>query len=329
MARRASPSRAPAVVAALVIVLMFVPIRARTDDGSGSPESGDRRLTRSRFGEFVFPVSGDPATTWWEARHWDDSNAVDIRVNPRFGTRAAEREEFAGREAVAVSSGTVERRDNPRGGIAVVLYGDDGRTYYYAHLARSGIGAPRHVVRGEVLGEIGNTGVWTRYLEPHLHFSIAEGFQPGLDWEADVDAVRWITSNFALAPDPVDVDAYRGAYPAGAPLFGDYVIIRPFADARSENRNLAGVTIESLSSGRVPIRAPLAGEIRIHADTALGTRLQVTNRITNQSVIISGDIAPVVTYGTIVYADMVIGSGVGRIHYMYFDKGVARDPLSR
>jgi hypothetical protein len=36
---------------------------------------------------------------------------------------------------VAVVSGTIERHNGGAGGIALDLKGDDGNTYYYAHLS--------------------------------------------------------------------------------------------------------------------------------------------------------------------------------------------------
>ena len=67
---------------------------------------------------------------------------------------------------VAVVSGIV--RDPPlrRRRAAIYLHGDDGHTYYYAHLSQI-VGPDRRVAQGEVIGRTGSTGNATT---PHTHF---------------------------------------------------------------------------------------------------------------------------------------------------------------
>jgi hypothetical protein len=280
-----------------------------------------RQIEFSRFGDLAFPVSGDPAVMWWEPRHWDGSAAVDIRLNPIFGPDSPERRDFRTAGVVAVTGGRAVRVDNPRGGVALIIFGDDGRTYYYAHLAWANVNEARTVTTGEILGQIGATGTWTTYLEPHLHFSVVSTIVSGLDWVADIDAASWIHRNFAHAAADILTDSYPGDRATGGPFFGDYLVTKSFADARMEESARAGATLESVSAGIVPIRAPLTGEVRVHIATALGTRIQITNRVTSQSVIISGDISPAVSHGEIVYKDMIVGSAEGPLHYMLFEGG--------
>jgi murein DD-endopeptidase MepM/ murein hydrolase activator NlpD len=72
----------------------------------------------------------------------------------------------------AVISGFVDHRSNALGGITMVLSGDNGNRYYYAHLVGYE-GLPGRVEQGQVIGYIGDTGNATG--TPHLHFEIRPG----------------------------------------------------------------------------------------------------------------------------------------------------------
>jgi murein DD-endopeptidase MepM/ murein hydrolase activator NlpD len=81
-----------------------------------------------------------------------------------------------GTPVVAVANGTVIKlHQGARGGIAVYLMDDDGRTrYYYAHLDgyAEGLHEGQRVERGEVIGFVGDTGN-AQPGDYHLHFSVA------------------------------------------------------------------------------------------------------------------------------------------------------------
>lgn len=81
-----------------------------------------------------------------------------------------------GTPVVAVDDATVLKlHQGARGGIAVYLLDDDGRTrYYYAHLDgyAQGLHEGQRVQRGEVIGYVGDTGN-AQPGDHHLHFSIA------------------------------------------------------------------------------------------------------------------------------------------------------------
>ena len=286
------------------------------------PETADAE------GTYTFPVDFDPLILSWDPHHWDGSLAVDIGINPDFSVAAPERMAFYAANVVAVTDGTAFRLDNPRGGTAVVLHGEDGRTYYYAHLSEAAIepSAFRSVRRGEVLGTIGRTGTWTQYLEPHLHLSIASGHRHGTDWEADIDPVWWLERTFGRPPRTSQRLAYPASDPRGAPLFGDYLTVQSFEDARSASLLLAGVTLQSLQPGPAPVRAPLTGAVRVHRDTVLGVRLQITNARSGWSIILSGDIQPRARTGDIAYRETIVGVITGRLHYMAFQYGAPVSP---
>jgi murein DD-endopeptidase MepM/ murein hydrolase activator NlpD len=72
----------------------------------------------------------------------------------------------------AFTSGVILRRSNSRlGGLGLYLRGDDGATYFYAHLNgyTAAGSAGRRVVAGEHIGFNGYTGNASRSA-PHVHF---------------------------------------------------------------------------------------------------------------------------------------------------------------
>lgn len=88
---------------------------------------------------------------------------------PRPGGRGHEGTDLMsphGTENVAVVSGTFKRHHSGAGGLSIYLYGDDGHTYYYAHLSQV-VGPDRRVAQGELIGLTGATG---NAGTPHTHF---------------------------------------------------------------------------------------------------------------------------------------------------------------
>jgi peptidoglycan LD-endopeptidase LytH len=88
---------------------------------------------------------------------------------PRGGGRRHEGTDLMspqGTANVAVVSGTFRTHHSGLGGLSIYLHGDDGHTYYYAHLSQV-VGPDRRVAQGEVIGRSGSTGDATT---PHTHF---------------------------------------------------------------------------------------------------------------------------------------------------------------
>jgi peptidoglycan LD-endopeptidase LytH len=88
---------------------------------------------------------------------------------PRGGGRRHEGTDLmnpAGTPNVAVVSGTFRTHHSGLGGLSIYLHGDDGHTYYYAHLSQV-VGPDRRVAQGELIGKTGSTGDATT---PHTHF---------------------------------------------------------------------------------------------------------------------------------------------------------------
>jgi peptidoglycan LD-endopeptidase LytH len=134
--------------------------------GGGSTSSGSGGLPPDATPGFLCPVVGGAAfANTWGA--------------PRSGGRRHKGVDmFAPRNTPlqAVVSGKVTFSSNTLGGRSTHVYGDDGVTYYYAHLEGypSDISSGQHVSAGTIVGYLGNSGN-ARYTSPHLHFEIRPG----------------------------------------------------------------------------------------------------------------------------------------------------------
>lgn len=107
------------------------------------------------------------------AGKWDFADSFGA---PRHGGRShAGNDIFAkrGTAVVASMSGTLARVTGSLTGIGYELAGEDGVTYYGAHLDALSAAAGR-VTRGDVLGVVGNTGN-AHGTPPHLHFEVKPG----------------------------------------------------------------------------------------------------------------------------------------------------------
>lgn len=113
-------------------------------------------------GEWLCPVKGTTQFT-------------DSWGQPRPGQRRhLGTDLFAARGTPVVASvgGTVAHASGAVAGLAYYLTGDDGNTYYGAHL--DSLAASGRVERGTVLGTVGSTGN-AKGTTPHLHFEIKPG----------------------------------------------------------------------------------------------------------------------------------------------------------
>jgi murein DD-endopeptidase MepM/ murein hydrolase activator NlpD len=80
-----------------------------------------------------------------------------------------------GTPLVAMNSGTVRVNTHYQGGRQVYVKGDDGVTYYYAHMSRwaSGLSTGQRVNKGQVIGFVGDSG--NARGTPHLHLGMIAG----------------------------------------------------------------------------------------------------------------------------------------------------------
>lgn len=90
-----------------------------------------------------------------------------------------------GADVVAVLSGRVRIRRDGVLGLVALLYADNGRTYWYCHLAR--VTRTGRVKAGDKIGDVGDSGTGAR--GPHLHFEDHAGHTTSW-WAKDRDP-RW------------------------------------------------------------------------------------------------------------------------------------------
>jgi murein DD-endopeptidase MepM/ murein hydrolase activator NlpD len=140
--------------------------------------NGIANPNRIGVGQRLTVPGGRPAATWvcpvaGRTRFENDFGA------PRGGGRGHEGIDMLaprGTPVVASTRGVIVRHDQPRGGLAFYLRGDDGLTYYGAHLATFVRGDGR-VRLGEIIGTVGDTGN-ARGGPTHLHFEIINSKGP-------------------------------------------------------------------------------------------------------------------------------------------------------
>ena len=127
------------------------------------------------------------------AGKFDFSNSFGA---PRHGGRGhAGNDIFAKRGTAVVASmtGTLRRADGARAGLAYYIEGEDGTTYYGAHLDSISVGEGP-VERGQKLGTVGTTGN-AHGTPPHLHFEVKPGAGASVDPYAYLRA--WCTGSGA------------------------------------------------------------------------------------------------------------------------------------
>lgn len=266
----------------------------------------------------------------WTHYHWDGSHAVDVEAARHLPGDSDAFKTFIQLPVVAVVSGTVAIADNRFGGLALLLHGADGYTYYYGHLSEQWVQDGQSVEVGEELGRIGNTGYNTQYIEPHLHFSIATYETEDWRWEPDVNAAEQFLTWFELAWQDLDIPEYPPDQVAGWPLVVPAEITRGFLEPLPQNPDHGSIDLMPVGARPepIPIYATLGGEVNVNRATVMGLRTQITNRPADTTVVYNFLLATTVTDGTVVQPGDLIGyidPAVG-LTYMLFVEDVPTDP---
>jgi murein DD-endopeptidase MepM/ murein hydrolase activator NlpD len=266
----------------------------------------------------------------WTHFHWDGGDAADIEAARHLSADSEAFSTFVRLPAVAVVSGTVAIADNHYGGLALLLYGDDGFTYYYGHLSEQWVEDGQVVGPGDGLGRIGNTGHNTQYIEPHLHFSIATHNTDDWRWEPDINAAEQFLTWFELPWLDLDIPDYPIDQVAGWPLAVPAEITRGFHEPLAQNPDQGSIDILPIVGGEkpIPVFATLGGEVNVNRATVMGLRAQITNRPARTTVVYSFLRETDVADGDVVQrGDLVgyIGPDTG-LNYMLFIKDLPTDP---
>lgn len=134
------------------------------------PSLDASQIKFSADGKYAFPLAPFDRTNY-TCGHWDGLKASDMGIN------GISEKGWTGRgniPVVAYTTGTIESTSltDPKGGKYIILAGDDGRFYYYAHNCALYVTKGQRVTVGEVLATTDNTGSAKDSIE-HLHFAIS------------------------------------------------------------------------------------------------------------------------------------------------------------
>jgi murein DD-endopeptidase MepM/ murein hydrolase activator NlpD len=92
-----------------------------------------------------------------------------------------------GADVVAVRDGTLRWRDDGVLGKCLLLFADNGRTYWYCHLSNRRVKSGAKVRAGQHIGDVGATGTGAQ--GSHLHFEDHKGHTT--DWWASDRDPSW------------------------------------------------------------------------------------------------------------------------------------------
>lgn len=156
--------------------LLRAPPRQGPDRASRSSRAADPPSSPAPAPEALLDPASIPVATNFICPIRGPMAFTDSWGDPRSGGRRHKGTDLMsppGTDNVAVVSGQIERHHSGAGGLSIYLNGDDGHTYFYAHLAEV-VGPNRRVAQGELIGKTGNSGN-ARGGSTHTHFEIHPG----------------------------------------------------------------------------------------------------------------------------------------------------------
>lgn len=137
--------------------------RAKASSGGGGGGGGvlPRPANNTVISGFTCPVPGSSFGDSWGAPRSGGRRHQGVDMMAGYGT-----------PIYAVVSGSVRHSTSGLGGNQIWLSGNDGNTYFYAHI-QSYVGGPGAVSAGDQIATVGDTG--NARGTPHLHFEIHPG----------------------------------------------------------------------------------------------------------------------------------------------------------
>jgi murein DD-endopeptidase MepM/ murein hydrolase activator NlpD len=128
-----------------------------------------------RSGEYTLTIQSGPSLSFPVAESGNPNIGSFYGVDRDAGVRKHEGIDIFAKKrtpALAAANGTAQPGENKLGGKVVFLHPDDANyTLYYAHLDSQLVHNGQHVVIGDTIGLVGNTGN-ARTTPSHLHFGI-------------------------------------------------------------------------------------------------------------------------------------------------------------
>ena len=145
----------------------------------------------------------------------------------------------AGTPVVASAAGVVHLGADPAGGNTVTLQGQDGVTYFFAHLVRYSpeLTDGARVAEADILGAVGTSGDATG---PHLHFEVHPAGGPAVDPAPYLD--RWLAQALQTA-------RAIGGGPLLAAGVGGAALLDPVTTAARAGRS-QGTHLHALNASR-------------------------------------------------------------------------------
>ena len=156
---------------------LYAEAEAKYADAVAKYKAEQRRLAAIRAARSSGPAAGVPAATRNSSCPFPGSSFINSWGYPRSGGRTHKGTDMIGAynaPLYAMASGSLRLNSHYLGGIQVYLYGDDGITYYYAHLSKyaPGISNGQRVSRGQHIGFNGTSG---NASVAHLHLGMIVG----------------------------------------------------------------------------------------------------------------------------------------------------------
>jgi hypothetical protein len=159
----------PVVVALILFIInagayVVPPTTIVSCEGESAEKPAAVDIIRSVDGKYAFPLANAHNTSG-DCYHWDGSLALDIFTAHGKGDHYP---------VLAYTSGVILETvlNDSMGGKYIILKGNDGRYYYYAHNCALYVKAGDSVYAGDVIATTDNTGNAANTLE-HLHFAIS------------------------------------------------------------------------------------------------------------------------------------------------------------